>query len=50
MDILEQTMPTVAIKGCQEEITHIAFKASKKKLQALEKILAVSRQAVAQLN
>lgn len=34
----------------EKEITHITFKASKKKLQALEKTIAIAKQAVARLN
>ena len=33
-----------------KEVTHIIFKASKKKLQALEKTIAVALQAIARLN
>lgn len=34
----------------EKEVTHISFKASKKKLQALEKTIAIALQAVARLN
>jgi len=33
-----------------KEVTHIIFKASKRKLQALEKTIAIASQAIARLN
>ena len=33
-----------------KEVTHIIFKASKKKLQALEKTITIALQAIARLN